>query len=64
MSERYADRDFVEISQGQIGKVIGTKGANGFFCMKNPPQVNSHGTEKNHGFQVRNLQGPPGWFPC
>eukprot|EP00434_Breviolum_minutum_P022368 symbB.v1.2.019742.t1/scaffold1627.1/size108904/1 len=27
MSERYADRDFVEISQGQIGKVIGTKGA-------------------------------------
>ncbi len=27
MSERYADREFVEISQGQIGKVIGTKGA-------------------------------------
>eukprot|EP00435_Cladocopium_sp_Y103_P050334 s74_g15.t1 len=27
MSERFSDRVFVEISQGQIGKVVGTKGA-------------------------------------
>lgn len=27
MSERFSDRVFVEISQGQIGKVVGSKGA-------------------------------------
>jgi hypothetical protein len=26
MSERFSDRVFVEISQGQIGKVVGSKG--------------------------------------
>ena len=63
MSERYADRDFVEISQGQIGKVIGTKGANGFFCIwKTLPKLIHMEPKKIMVSKFGISRAPPGGF--